>query len=344
MKNQKIIYLIWGLISLFSCDKELTVDSSPRGDFDLFFEYLEQDYAYRDEYAFTMRELKQSYLAQIEASNTKSTLAAILLNIQENDLKDPHLYFHNYEIYNLAPQIGINERPDLETKTPFFDEINIRYDTPYYTSGTVSSNPSIGYLYIRNFNFSIGGSSSFDIDDGVKEIDDIIEDLIDMGIGSMIVDIRSSAGGSNYIPRYVAQRFIDKKATYMVEYYPEGDSFVKKEWTLKPKGTGFRSAKISLLSNGVTASGGEMLVLALLKRDHLIHIGSNSLGASGNIVDKDLSNGWNFTMTNSRTEHPDGTQYFKVGITPSIIVKNNADFGVTHFNDKLIAMAIEELQ
>ncbi len=160
----------------------------------------------------------------------------------------------------------------------------------------------------------------------------------------MIVDMRSGAGGTNYVPRYIAQRFIDKTATYMIEYYPDGNSFIKKEWKIKPSGTGFRTKKIALLSNGDTASGGEMFLLAMLQRDNLVHIGSRSSGASGNIVSKDLSNGWNFTITNSRTEFPDGTQYFKVGIIPEISIKNDANYNLTHSDDKLIEKAIEKLQ
>jgi len=163
-------------------------------------------------------------------------------------------------------------------------------------------------------------------------------------ITAIIIDIRSEAGGTNYVPLYIAQRFIDKTAVYMIEYYPEEKSFIKREWEIEPAGTGFRTGKIALLSNGQTASGGEMFLLAMLQRDNLIHIGSTSAGAAGNIVEKDLSNGWNFTMTNSRTEFPNGKQYFKVGITPSIIVKNDDNYGITHDNDKLIDRAIEELQ
>lgn len=342
MKNVKTLYILLQIIIFSSCDKELMVDTSAKADFDLFFEYLENDYAYRDAYPFSMEHLKQKYLQQIEASNTHITLATVLVNI-ENELKDPHLYFNEDDIYNLSnvPKYTFDS---LEEKIPLFNEVTIDEDTPYYTYGTISLNPNIGYIYIRAFNDGIGGTDSLDIEDGVQEIDNIIQELNNKGITSMIVDMRSSAGGSNYVPRYIAQRFIDKTATYMTEYYPEGKSFIKKEWKIQPEGTGFRSGKIALLSNGQTASGGEMFLLGMLQRDNVIHIGSNSVGAAGNIVDKDLSNGWNFTLTNSKTEYPNGKQYFKVGITPSIIIKNSTDYGTTNFNDKLIEKAIEELQ
>ncbi len=343
MRNIKYNILLLVSIILFSCDKDLIVDTSAKADFDLFFEYLENDYAYRDYHPFTMEELKQKYLPQIESSNSQATLANIVLNIELNELKDPHVRMNSYEPSSLTT-VTVDSPLGLETITPYFNEITINKQTNYYTLGVVTSNTNIGYLYVRAFNSDIGGTNSLKIEEGVKEIDAILQELINTGVTSMIVDMRSGAGGTNYVPRYIAQRFIDKSAIYMNEYYPEGTTFIKKEWNIEPTGTSFRTGKIALLSNGETASGGEMFLLAMLQRDNIVHIGSNSAGASGNIVDKDLSNGWNFTITNSRTEFPNGDQYFKVGITPSIIIKNDSDYGNTHFNDKLIEKAIEELQ
>jgi hypothetical protein len=330
-------------VILFSCDKDLTIDTSAKADFNLFFEYLKHDYAYRNYHNFTMEELRLKYLPQIEQSNTQKTLANILLNIGINELKDPHVGMNSNEPYTLTSVTEINPA-DLERILPLFNEITIKKSSPYYTSGIVTTTPTIGYLYIRAYNSDIGGTNSLGIEPGVKEIDNILQELIDEGVTSMVVDVRSRAGGTNYVPRFIAQRFIDKTTTYMIEYYPEGESFIKKEWKVSPEGTGFRTGKVALLSNGETASGGEMFLLAMLQRGNLIHIGSNSAGAAGNIVDKDLSNGWNFTITNSRTEFPNGNQYYKVGITPSVIVKNDYNYGKTYTNDRLIEKAIEELQ
>ena len=345
MKNTKWYYILV-FVSLFSsCNEDLKVDTSAKGDFELFFKYLKYDYAYRDSYPFSMEQLRTKYLPQIQASNTQKTLAKIIVNVEKNELKDPHIYLKEdtEHVYDLANVTEKNPR-NLETIEPFFYEIDVNKTTSHYTSGIVKSNRKVGYLYIKEFKADVGGTSSMKIDEGVKEIDAILKELIDKGITAMIVDIRSKAGGSSYVPRYVAQRFIDKKALYMVEYYPEGSRFKKKEWRIKPSnGKGFRKGKIALLSNGNTASGGEMFLLAMLQRDNVIHIGSNSEGAAGNIADKDLSNGWNIRITTSRTQYPNGTAYFKVGIKPKIIVTNDANYGKTHFNDKLIQRAMKEL-
>jgi len=342
MKIMKYLGILLLTIILISCDRDFTVETSPTSDFNLFFKYLKNDYAYRDAYSFTMEELRQKYLPEIKASDTQKTLATLLISII-NELKDPHLYFDDDSVYRLS-QVTEYKYDNLEKIIPVFSEINIIRNTSYYVYGTIKSKPNVGYIYIRAFNDNIGGTDSLGIKDGVKKINDIIKELNNKEVTKMIIDIRSDAGGSNYVPRYIAQRFIDKTAIYMIEQYPEGSSFIRKEWIVEPAGTGFRTGKIALLSNGQTASGGEMFLLAMLQRDNIVHIGSTSAGAAGNIVTKDLSNGWDFTMTNSKTEFPDGKQYFKVGITPSIVVKNDNSYGYTQVNDKLIEKALDELQ
>ncbi len=344
MKTIKLFCIVLLVSSFSSCNKDLAVDTSARADFDLFFEYLAQDYAYRDYHDFTINELREQYLPEIEASSTQTTLANIMFNVINNDLKDPHNGINSDEPLQLITA-SIENPLEVEESAPDFFKVDILGFSDFYSWGLIKNNSNIGYIYVRAFNLAIGGSSSLGIEDGVIKINTIIKDLNSRGVTSMIVDIRSEAGGSNYVPRYIAQRFADKTSVYMNEYYPVGDGFKRKEWSTSPQGEdNFREGKIALLSNGLTCSGGEFFVLAMLQRDNLIHIGSRSFGCSGNIVEKDLANGWVFQLTNSRTEFPNGDQYFKVGIIPSIIVNNTIDYPFDGSNDKLIERAIEELQ
>ncbi|BDS10513.1 S41 family peptidase [Aureispira anguillae] len=339
------ILCIFGLSSLVlfsACDKDFVVDHSVEADYNLFFEYLKKDYAYRDFHPFTMEELRLKYLGEITAKPTQENLAKILLEVQLNELKDPHVY--PLEQLDKQVYVAVKTPLNLEIKRPLFQEIDIIKQGHFYTYGTVKTHNDIGYIYINSFNSNVGGTSSLGVEEGVLAINTIVQELQKKGVKSLIVDMRSYAGGTNYVPRYIAQRFLNKKSIYMNEYYPNGSTFIKKEWEVEPQGdSGFRTVKIALLSNGCTCSGGEMFLLAMLQRDNLVHIGSRSLGCSGNVTHKDLSNGWAFSITNSRTEFPDGTSYFKEGITPSIVVKNDPTYGETTSEDKLIERAIIEL-
>ena len=343
MRN--LVLFVFAVCILFaSCKKDLMVDHSIEGDYKLFFEYLKNDYAYRNFHSFTMTELEAQYLPQIQAENSQENLAEVLLHIVNNELKDPHVFFTSNEPYNLANNSVISPL-ELDQNAPLFKEVTITQSSNFYTSGYITSNPEIGYIYINAFNSDVGGSNSLGVAEGVQEINTIIEGLNNLGVSSMIVDMRSYAGGSNYVPRYIAQRFADKEAIYMNEYFPVGDQFEKKTWTVNQQGDhGFRVGKIALLSNGRTCSGGEFFLLAMLQRGNLVHIGSRSFGCAGNVVHKDLSNGWNFSLTNSKTEFPDGKQYFQIGIIPEIIATNGNDYGISDFSDELIIQAIEELQ
>ena len=342
MTRYKYWILIWGVLYFSACDKDFEVDYSVQADYNLLFEYLKNDYAYRDYHHQSMEALRLKYLPLIEANPTEGTLADVILKLRWEDLQDPHFYPN----LDLSPYSSISKPAStLETIKPLFHEINIIQSNHFYTYGTVNSDSTIGYIYVNAFNSKVGGSSSLGVEDGVSEINAILQIFETKGIHALIVDIRSYAGGSNYVPRYIAQRFSNKEAIYMNEYYPVGTGFQKKEWMVKPQGTiGFRTGKVALLSNGRTCSGGEMFVLAMLQRDNLVHIGSRSLGCTGNITHKDLSNGWGITMTNSRTEHPDGTSYFKVGITPNIIIENDSTYGDSSFEDQLIKQALIALQ
>jgi len=343
MKKSTIIYLLFVALVFVSCGKDFSADTSVVGDYNLFFEYLKNDYACRNEHSFTMEELKQKYLPEIKTDNTQDNLARVLQEICINELRDPHVYmllpYPFSEIH-----VECKNPLKLDFNIPLCKEIDVLEETEFYIYGTTKESNKIGYIYIKNFISELGGEGSLGIEPGVKKIDDVIEILIQKGVNSMILDMRSDAGGTSYIPRYIAQRFVNEPVHYMTEYYPEEDDFIKKEWKITPDGTGFRAQKIALLSNGLTGSGGEMFLLALFNRNNLVHIGSRTIGAPGNIVEKDLSNGWNFIISNSRTEYPDGKQYYKIGIIPEMIVENDSTYGVTAFNDKVIEKAIEVLK
>ena len=340
--KQTLFYLF--LTILIACTEDLQVDTSPQSDFELLFQYLKKDYAYRDYHPFTMEVLRQKYLGQIRANPTSKTLADIFLNITLNELKDPHVYFVETPEVRQLSAVEEENPPALDESIPFFSEIDLTKTDHFYSYGTVKNKPQIGYIYIQDFNFEIGGTASLGIEAGAKAITNILAEFKSKSVESVIVDIRSAAGGSSFVPRFIAAHFIAARSLYMVEEYPVGEGFRRQEWFVEPNGAaGFRTGKVVLISNGLTCSGGEMFVLAMLQRENLIHVGSRSRGCTGNIVDKDFANGWNLRITNSRTEHPDGTQYFKVGISPAIVVENDSSYGVTTFEDKVLARAVAEL-
>lgn len=347
MKSLKYLFFLLFLLFL-ECSKQPTESESIISDYKLVFDYLKSDYGYRDELfkGQSLDAIYKKYLPRIEKTPTKIELAKILLTIEHQELQDPHVYFSGTEKpRNLVEEFEVKSyvKEGADLFYPKLEAINIIKKDDFYTYGTVKTNPEIGYLYIRSFNRKTGGDSALGIPKGIDAVENYLKDLKDKGVKKMIVDIRSGAGGSSYVPLWIAKRFANKKAVYMIAEYDTVDGFKEEKWYVEPEGKeGFRKGKIALLTNGNTCSGGEMFVLAMLQRDNLVHMGSETEGCAGNIVDRDLANGWNLRMTNGKTAKADGSLYWKVGLIPKteFIVKNTSNEG----EDKVIKKAIQELR
>lgn len=338
------VFISFGL----ACDSPLAKKkNSVQENYDLFFEYMKKDYAYKDEHSFTMDFLYGKYLSQIERSPTDETLANIISDV-ENELLDPHFYPSD-EIYKFSSR----QRPDYSVqkpveirdyKAPLFEEVELIKEGEFFSYGTIKTDASIGYVYIHRLNAGLGGTN-FGVNDWKQEIETIIEVLLIKNVTKMIVDIRSSAGGSNFNAAFIANRFANNSKPYLVETWEASKGTVGvSSFNVQQEGTHhFRTGKIALLTNNITCSGGEIFSLAMKQRENLIHIGSQTKGCTGAIVTRDLLNGWNFLIPSSQTNMVDGTKYFKTGFAPDVLVLNEETYGVSTTNDKVIERAVIEL-
>lgn len=345
----KKLCLLLFIISFYSCERIFNDGiNTPLDNFDLFFEYLKSDYAYRDAFPFSVDELKAKYQDQMEANPSESQLAFTIVKV-EQDLLDPH-FQPSSEIYSNTNQNSVNYfslRPEEERdfRPPILLEIEQLGVSAFFYWGVLKEDPTIGYIYVTALVGAIGGTGRLTNNPDREQINPILEELNRLGVTRMIVDIRSGAGGSSYNGQYIANRFADKTATYLIEEYLIDDGEIEQlDFQVSPQGEiGFRTGKIALLTNNLTCSGGELLTLAMLQRGSLVHIGTPTRGCAGSIVERDLYNGWNFVLTSSKTFGPNKEEYFQSGIRPEIIVKNPSDYGINTLEDELIKRAVIEL-
>lgn len=351
MQNKWILsmLIVWSL-SLTNCEKIFEdVPNTPIDNFNLLFDYLNEDYAYRDEHAFSMEELKARYRPELVANPTEQTLADIVVKI-ENDLLDPHIFipFQAYDLSWIDRPDYFNTKPVEQTdfKASFLLEIDVTGTSDFFTYGVVKDEPQIGYIRIERLSNGIGGQARFNDNDWRDEIEDILKILNQRSVENMIVDMRTGAGGSNYNPQYIANRFANRATNYMVESFEVGEQKQSISFKVEPEGEHhFRVGKVALLTNNLTCSGGELFTLAMIQRENLIHIGTPTRGCAGSQVDRDLYNGWDFRLTASKTFFPDGkSSYFKTGIQPEVLIANDMDYGLSTLEDKVIKKAIELLK
>lgn len=340
--------------------------------FELLYQDMQKFYAYSDEIKSfngndTLQEIYDEFQNKLSKKKLTQIEFAFFLKDFENRIADPHFYFnfgqqmedkiineYNNPYQSLQEDEGIVVTGDLFS-SQYIDYIKQDTSSPYFY-GTIkkqhSGNKNIGYIIINNIIQELSGSSRFGGNrKWLLEIEEIITKFNNMKIESIIIDIRTSAGGSQDNGRFIASRFANRsERVYLIADERINDkSFKRSKLTVAPEGNGFRKRKIILLANATTCSGGEMFTLALRQRTNTIHVGANTDGCTGGIIARDLANGWQVTMTSSKTYYPnpkddnDLISYFRKGIPPD----DKITYGDDDYNksiDKEILRALELLK
>lgn len=290
----------------------------------------------------------------------------------EDRIADPHFYFdfgsvilnwliQNYENpYNLLERNGVVIPPTSEDYTHnYIDYLKKDLKSPYFY-GTVSdslhSGNKIGYIAVNKLLQNLSGIKRITIsnEDWILEVDNIIEKFNDLSIQDIIIDIRNFADGSTENARLIASRFVNngERTFAYSEARKNDDSFTTTKLSVAPDGKGFRKGKIIIIANVHTLGSGEMLTLALRQRKNTIQVGNNTKGCIGEIIAKDLANGWLITMTSSKTYYPDPKSpedqskkksYFRIGIPADDVILYSSTDQVNE-KDKEIERAINLLK
>lgn len=329
-------------------------ENTPEGNYDFFFYELEQTYAYNNE---SFNGLSLSKIQELERgglNDSWNSLRDALNNVINIRINDPHLFSR----YSPVPDLHIDDNEPLHTErgqgtefdtvSPYLaNNTSIHWieEEHYLFYGIIKSDTKIGYIYLDSLVDNVGGSSRLgesNADFFGNFTDRILNDFASRGVDKIIIDIRSSAGGGVHRSKEIASRFVASKKTFMIsENRTSKDSYTRVNETISPKGvTHFRDKPLIVLVNTLTCSAGEMFLLMLQQAEgYKTTVGTPTSGCAGTIIDRELPNGWIFTMTSSRTSKKDGVKYFKVGIRPEK-EENIVTYGT---NDDVLAKGILEI-
>ncbi|HEU4995529.1 MAG TPA: S41 family peptidase [Gemmatimonadaceae bacterium] len=181
------------------------------------------------------------------------------------------------------------------------------------TYGMIES--SVGYVRIP----------SFEGNGWASEIDEIILALPDAR--SLIIDIRSNAGGTRAIALDIAGRFVDRPRTmgYIRSRNGPGHAdftdFLPQ--TVAPAGRHF-GGSVYVLTNRRNYSSAEDLVLALKTMPAVTVVGDTTGGASGGPTVRTLPNGWTYQISEWIEYTPDRQVFEGIGLAPDVMVKATA--------------------
>lgn len=149
--------------------------------------------------------------------------------------------------------------------------------------------------------------------DGISAtMDRVMEDLRDMN--GIVIDVRFNGGGIDDVGMEIVRRFnperrlvATKKARHEESYSPELPIYLEAadEPYTKP---------VYILTSQQSGSATDIFVMCSLELDHTRRIGSHTMGATSDALQKDLPNGWEVYLSNEVYLDTQGRNYEGVGI------------------------------
>ena len=208
------------------------------------------------------------------------------------------------------------------------------------TRATINTNPIVTELLENNIGYLVLPS----FDEGTAEnFKTKVEELIDKGATSLIIDLRNNGGGILEESTDIADYFLDKG----LKIIETSDADNNREVTLSENDPIF-DLPVVVLSNENTASASEVLIGALKDNNRATIIGEKTYGKGVIQTVIGLSDGSGLKLTTAEYHTPNGTAINNVGIEPNIkvelpeTVKNI--YSVSDEDDTQLKRAIEELK
>jgi len=162
----------------------------------------------------------------------------------------------------------------------------------------------IGFLEIMSFNAKTRPGVDASLDTLVKE-----------GAHALIVDLRGNMGGGFDDALATAEALLPAGAG-IVKVQKKGEA--ERVYNVKTGATKLPSVPMVVLTNGETASGAELLTVALRLGRKATVVGEKTFGKWSLQAIEDLSNGYAAKYTISLLRAPTGETYDGVGFTPDI--------------------------
>lgn len=148
---------------------------------------------------------------------------------------------------------------------------------------------------------------------GVAQImDRIMADLADTD--AMVIDLRFNGGGQDAVSFEILSRFLDQRLQVATQKLKHGDGY-SPVLSLYVDGTAEAYTKpVYVLTSPQTGSAAEAFAIATMAMDRVQRIGSPTTGAMSTALEKELPNGWVFSISNEIYMDNDGNSYENKGI------------------------------
>jgi len=337
---KKLKYMITFLIIFSSCEDtlfETVPPNDPIGNFESLWTTFNERYAVFEQRGVDWQQLYEQYRPMVNPTTSEEELYDILKAMLSH-LNDGHV-----SLMADGKSFWNSHREFTEQKKIDLFQFQVVYD--YYVDKPMTTidnqyaygkiNGKIGYLYAAGLS---GRQPTF--------IDDFMLEMQDME--GVIIDLRHNNGGDFTNGEVIASRFADQKRLAFTAMPKNGagtnDFGERVDYFIEKAGNVTFNKPIVVLTNIYTISAGENLVLYLRVLPNVTLVGENTTGAMGERIEKEMPNGWVYSITGQVMFAADGISYEGSGIPPDIRVTNTLEAlanGVDNMLDKALEIVAQ---
>lgn len=213
------------------------------------------------------------------------------------------------------------------SKENVFD-VSVQRDTIKVSSVTYEMKDSVAVLQISSFN-----------EDTERELSNTLQEIALSSPQGIVLDLRNNPGGLLDVSVEVANTFLEKDQTIVIEQDAQGEKIYHKT----ERDGKFTDIPLVVLINEGSASASEIVAGALKDMGRAQLIGKKTFG-KGTVQSYELlSDGSSLKLTVAEWLTPNGTSFDGDGIEPDVVVEISEE-DYTNDRDPQLDKAIEELR
>lgn len=318
----KVFILLFSIISFSGCEEmffEGDISNTPINNFEMFWSDFDKFYP-----SFGIKHINWDSVYSINKPKVTDQTSGIelynILSAMIKPFKDGHV--------SLVSNFG---KCNSFTMPPEYYS-NMRIYPHNYLSSFVVNSSNISYWSVKNYNIGYISINTFNVksktfvyaDDSFIVIDEIIKKFKDKD--GIIIDLRWNGGGLPANVETIVNRFTDKRRLYIKlrsKNGPGKNDF--SDWTdyyIEPKGSERFLKPVVVLTSKSTGSAAEWFTLAMKTLLNTTVVGDTTAGCFSPKVERELPNGWSFTLSSKIAVSADMVQYEGFGIPPDYTVLN----------------------
>jgi hypothetical protein len=348
-------------------------DTDPLANFDLFWATFNEQYAFFAERGVNWNALRNQMRPRLNGASSDEDLFEVLVELV-TPLCDAHVQLtSDFADFNggINPTCFVDNRLFQEILLEFDNQTQFSDPFEYYqqvfrpnvlqlieegylqgslTSAARSSihwgnlGAGVGYLGILQMtNYANANATP-------EEDLQVLAPILDQALASfldkdaLVIDIRLNTGGYDHVALDLADRFADQSRVAFTKKARWGDGFTDEQPHLisSPGALSF-TRPIVILTSELTASAAENFLLAMRSMPHVTIIGEATVGVHSDVFERQLPNGWRFSLSNEIYESPDGSLFEGRGIEPDIEVEALRAVDRSAGRDAGIEAALEQL-